>query len=793
MYGSCGSLDKEALKLLALSSSPKGGMTLEELENTLPIGLHDAEVQVITIDYRQRKVTLDLAIWVGNIEGADFMKLSTHWIRDFVDLSVDDRRLAEDLTNVGISVEGISGNGADTVFEMEIGTNRPDAMNHYGVAREAAAIYGVPLKALSASGDKASHLAKDAQTGAPGIATEVVPFQVASFPVMVEEPDLCPRFSARVIHGTRIHASPQKIAHRLQLLGQRPISNAVDATNYVLWGMGKPTHVFDMDLLDGGEIVVRKARVGETLRTLDGIERKLTSEDLVVCDARKPVGLSGVMGGFDTMITAKTRNIVIESAWWDPGIVRKMARRHVHTDASHRFERGADFESTVLSCNLVAQMILESGGGELAGDVVDVVSRPMDQAPVVLRVSEVRRILGEGLDSGEIFRLLKRLGFTLIPEGQDEAQFRVHIPSWRLDVEREIDVIEEIARLHGYDKFENTLPAYSGAVVELPRAAADAAFRERARALGYNEAVSLTFISHADAERFSSSSARVKVLELENPLSEEASVMRTSLAPGMLDMLGWNLNRDVAEARLFEVGSVYELTGGSSAEALVEPRRACLGATVAAVRASLPAGGALDVSKGEHAAAGESFRGLKGDVENLLVAFAGEVSYDRETAEYFHPGRSARARVNGAVVAQFGQVHPEVVAERKLRQDVFLAEFDLEQLYRNGLRPVRFAPLGKYPAVERDFSFIFADGISFEQMRKVIAGLGLAELEEFRPVEIFRAGGNAEGKYSVLLRVRFQSADRTLREDEVAQWSGKIVAALAELGGVQRVGENPPP
>ena len=587
-----------------------------------------------------------------------------------------------------------------------------------------------------------------------------------------------------MIRNTHIKPSPQKIAHRLQLLDQRPISNAVDATNYVLWEIGKPTHVFDMDLLEGGKIIVRKARDGETLKTLDGVERKLTAEDLVVCDARKPVGLAGVMGGYDTMITEKTRNIVIESAWWDPGIVRKMSRRHgIHTDASHRFERGADFESTVLSCDLVAQMILESGGGELVGDVVDVVSKKMDQAPVVLHVADVKRILGGTLDAALIYQLLKRLGFALIPEGQGDARFRVHIPSWRLDVEREIDVIEEIARLHGYDKFENTLPAYSGAVVELPHAAMDATLRERALALGYNEAVSLTFISHADAEKFSSA----KVLELENPLSEEASVMRTSLAPGMLDMLSWNLNRDVAEARLFEIGSVYELSSTSSGEPRVEPRRACLGATAAAVRASLPMGAALDVSKGEHAAASETFRGFKGDVENLLAAFAGEVSYDRETAEYFHPGRSARARVNGATVAQFGQIHPEVAAARKLRQDVFLAEFDLEQLYKNGLRTVKFVPLGKYPAVERDFSFVFSDEISFEEMRKAVAGLSLAELQEFRPVEIFRGGSITAGKYSVLLRVRFQSADRTLREDEVAQWSQKIVTTLASLGGVQRV------
>ena len=705
------------------------------------------------------------------------MKLSPQWIREFVDLTVADRRLAEDLTNVGISVEGISGSAADTVFEMEIGTNRPDAMNHYGVAREAAAIYDLPLKPVTALSDKSPLLAKDARNGAP---------KNSPFPITVEEPALCPRFSARVIRGTSIKPSPEKVAHRLQLLDQRPISNAVDATNYVLWEIGKPTHVFDMDLLEGGKIIVRKARDGETLKTLDGVVRKLSSEDLVVCDAKKPVGLAGVMGGYDTMITERTRNIVIESAWWDPGIVRKMSRRHgLHTDASHRFERGADFESTVLSCDLVAEMILQSGGGELIGEVVDVMSGPMDTAPVVLHISEVRRILGGSLDRGEIFRLLKRLGFTLIPEGQGDAQFRVHIPSWRLDVEREIDVIEEIARLHGYDKFENSLPAYSGAVVELPHAAIDATLRTRALALGYNEALSLTFISHADAEKFSSASA-AKVLELENPLSEEASVMRTSLAPGMLDMLAWNLNRDVAEARLFEMGSVYELAG----EARVEPKRACLGATAAAVRASLPVGGALDVSKGEHAAATETFRGFKGDVENLLAAFAGDVSYDRETAEYFHPGRSARARVNGAVVAQFGQIHPEVAAARKLRQDVFLAEFDLEQLYRNGLRPVKFAPLGKYPAVERDFSFTFASDVSFDQIQHSVGPLRIEELRAFRPVEIFRGGSTVwitPGNYSILLRATFQSSERTLREDEVVRWSEKIVAALVELGGAQRV------
>lgn len=688
------------------------------------------------------------------------MKLSAQWIRDFVDLTVDNHRLAEALTDIGLGVEGIEGTTIDTVFEMEIGTNRPDAMNHYGVAREAAAIYDLPLKPI--------------ETKLPASA------QSKSFPITVEEPQLCPRFTARVIRNTKIKQSPEKIAHRLQLLGQRPISNAVDATNYVLWEIGKPTHVFDADLLEGNQIIVRKARDGEVLNTLDGVERKLTADDLVVCDARKPVGLAGVMGGYDTMITEKTRNIVIESAWWDPAIVRRMSRRHgLHTDASHRFERGADFESTVLSTDLVAKMILDSGGGELVGDLVDVVSRRMDQAPIVLHVSEVHRLLGRSLDAGLIYRILKRMGFTPIPEGQDDAEFRVHVPSWRLDVEREIDLIEEIARLHGYNKFENTLPAYSGAVVELPHVEVDHTLRARALALGYNEAVSLTFISHADAERFSTGK---QVLELDNPLSEEASVMRTSLVPGMLDMLAWNLNRNVDDARLFEIGSIYEVSGGER----VEPRRVCLGATLAAVRTSLRGGGMLDVSTGEQAAAAEAFRGFKGDIENLLVPLTGKMTYDRQTAEYFHPGRSARVCVNGAPVVQLGQLHPEIIDSRKLRDSVFLAEFDLEQFYEIGLRLPHYTPIARYPAVERDFSFVFADAVTFGQMQRSVGSAAPPELREFRPVEIFRGGSIPAGKYSVLLRATFQSTDRTLRDDEIADWSGKIVAALTALGGNQR-------
>ncbi len=681
------------------------------------------------------------------------MKISPHWLRDFVDLPVDYLRVADDLTLAGVAVEGISGEGDRTVFEMEITTNRPDAMNHYGVAREASALYDLPLRPIE---------------------PKLPPSQGKSeVTIDIQEPELCPRFTAREIRGATVHSSPAIVANRLLLLDQRPISNAVDATNYVLWESGKPTHVFDLDLLEGRRLIIRKAHAGETLKTLDGVERKLSTDDLVVADAKKPVGLAGVMGGFDTMITERTKNILIESAWWDPVTVRRMSKRHgIHTDASHRFERGADFASTVVSANRVAELILNSGGGTLIGDAIDVVARQLDLAPVELDLHEVRRILGQEIGALEISRILTRLGFAMFPENEDN--YLVHIPSWRLDIEREIDLIEELARLHGYDKFPNTLPAYSGEVRNLPDARKDARLRSTLLALGYNETISLTFISKDDARRFSPATA----IALANPLSDEASAMRTSMVPSMLNMLAYNLNRGSDHVRLFESGNVFAASGDDPVK--LELKRISIGAMGGATGSA--------VEGGVHQAARPfSFFDLKGDVEQLLAPFAHwTIHYDSQTADYYHPGRSACIVMDGATVAQFGQIHPDVAAARKLRQDVFVAEIYLDRLYQHDLRQVRYEALPRFPAVERDFSFVFDDGVEFEKIHGSVSALGIAELRSFVPVEIFRDEKVGACKYSILMRAKFQSTDRTLRDDEVAQWSGQIAKTLEGLGGVQR-------
>ena len=700
------------------------------------------------------------------------MKLSPHWLREFVNLEVDDRQLANDLTLAGVAVESITENGA---FEMEITTNRPDCMNHYGVAREASAIYDFPLKPI--------------ETRLPK------PIGKASFPIEIEDAQGCARYTARIVRNVKIGPSPKLIAERLSSLDQRSINNAADATNYTLWEMGHPTHAFDLDLLQG-KIIVRRARAGETLKTLDGVDRKLSPEDLVIADAKRPVALAGVMGGFDTMITERTKNVLIEAAWFDPGSVRRSSRRHrLHTDASHRFERGADFAATSVACARVAGLIMESTGGQLEGEEIDVIGRRLEQPIVALSHAEIHRILGRDFSDDEVSRILRRLGFAVtpgraravsassaLPHGsgglhaaiaEQVSDSTVHVPSWRLDVQREVDLIEELARIYGFDRFPNTLPAFVGSVKEVPNTAKDERLRTLLLALGYNEAISLTFIGREDAQKFSSAPA----VELENPINEEAPLLRNSLIPGMLDMLAWNLNRGNSNARLFEAGNIFEQAGAQARE-----RRLI----------SLGAVGNTDEPIPHLPPRPCSFFDVKGDVENLLTRFEhNSLRYEANAAEYYHAGRSARAVMDGAIVARFGQLRPEIAASRKLRlsagnEGVYIAEFSLDRLYEHALRQPQYEPLPRYPAVERDFSFVFDDTVSFERVRSAVEALKIPELRSFVPIEVFRGGAIPLGKYSLLLRATFQSSERTLREDEVARWSAQIVVALQSLGGSLR-------
>src|ERR1019366_4704357 len=340
------------------------------------------------------------------------MRILPAWLREFVNVTADDRQLAEDLTSAGIAVESVGEERGATVYEMDLTTNRVDAMNHYGVAREAAAIYGVELKQFE---PKLPSLERGPSTSA---ATPPSLRAGEEFPIIIEDAEGCARYTAQIIRGVKIGPSPERIAKRLEMLGSRAINNAADATNYVINELGHPTHAFDLDLLEGGKIIVRRARDGEFLKTLDGVGHTLTADDLVIADAEKPVALAGVMGGFDSMITEKTTNVLIESAWFDPAIIRSMAKRHLmHTDASHRFERGADWGITTVACDRVAELILETAGGELVGERIDTVARKVERPPIALRRSEVRRDLGIDIEPVSIERILRSLGFGVTTSG----------------------------------------------------------------------------------------------------------------------------------------------------------------------------------------------------------------------------------------------------------------------------------------------------------------------------------------------------------------------------------------
>jgi len=690
------------------------------------------------------------------------MRILSSWIREYVPgITVSDRELADDLTLRGIAVEGVFDLGEfGSLFEMDITTNRVDAMNHYGIAREAATVYGLELRPLDAS--------LPAAKAAP-----------QAFPVRIEEPKLCGRFTARVLRDVTIAPSMGVVAERFRLLEQKPIANAVDATNYVVLAMGHPTHAFDLDKVEGG-IVVRRARKGEKLKTLDGVERTLDADDLVVADEKKALGIAGVIGGWDTMITPETKNILVEAAWFDPATVRRSSKRHLlHTDASHRFERGADFNAPPVANALVSRIILQAGG-HIEGELVNVVvpeaeARTAKRASIGFRLSEVRRILGpteepEGITVSAAETILTGLGCGLAANAP-EASWKVTLPSWRLDLEREIDLIEEIARVYGYNRFRNTLPLFAGTVVELPWAEKESTVRRTLLALGWNEAISSSFCGAEDAAKFVREPGTA--VAVGNPLSEEAGMLRPSLLPGMLEMLALNISRDMEGAALFEMGTVF--SGG--ADRVDE-------------RASLALGATGKAWGGQEA----DFFDVKGAMEQLLGKFSARSLYfDRFAAgsglmpAWLHPGRSARAVVDGATIGYFGELHPAEAEGRKLKQRVLVAELWLDRLFRQELRQPAVRDLSRFQPVRRDFSVLAPQTVTWGTVAAAVEALAIPEMQSFTAKEVLREGKQIPaGQYSLLLGVVFQAQERTLRDEEVQSWSQQVIGALESLGATLR-------
>ena len=713
------------------------------------------------------------------------MKILYNWLKEFVAIPLEPQELAVRLSLAGVAIDAIQDSPAGPVLDAEITTNRPDLLGHLGVAREVAAIlrarFHMPEPHPAESAERADSAAR----------------------VEITCPDLCGRYTARVLRGVRVGPSPDWLRERLEALGQTAINNVVDATNCVMFELGHALHAFDLDTLAERRIVVRRANPGEKMRTLDGIERTLTRDMCMIADGRRAVAVGGVMGGAETEISSATRNLLLECAWFDPISIRHTSKAlNLRTEASIRFERRADPEMAERASRRCAQLIQEIAGGEVLAGVVDVYPSRQPGAELELTRHELLRVMGADIPDAEIEAILRALGFA--PQRADGSRasrdslvavWKCSQPSWRHDVAREVDLVEEVARHYGFDKFPARLPAARQPARRRPHAEAEDCLRERLLALGYLEAVSIPFVDEAHDAMFREEGAPGSpgVARIANPLAEDASVLRSTGVVTMVRSIEWNLNRGQRNLRLFEIGRVYGIAGSNPVEAPV----LTLGAAGLAREKSV-----YDLPRTF------GLPDLKGDLEALL-----EICGGMEAAPggpgWLHPGRAVRVSLRvghgrqeggasgdgaagAAAIGVAGQLARRVAERFKLKQDVWVAELRLEPLARafeEHRAARRFAPLPRFPAVERDFSLVLDDGVTFDRVARAIHALGVPEIERIEAVDVFRGGAIPAGKYSLLVRLTLQSREATLTDAQVSEVSGRVVAALErELGAALRTG-----
>src|SRR5580692_481268 len=697
------------------------------------------------------------------------MKVVYNWLKEFVDVTAPPSDVASRLALSGTNIGSVENGPHGAIIDAEVGSNRPDCLGHYGIARELSAVYKLPLKPVLPKPAESATKASDAVK------------------VEIESPDLCGRFTARVIRGAKIQPSPKWLKDRLEASGVASISNVVDISNYVMLELGHPLHTYDYDKVRDHRIGVRRAKPGEKIRTLDGIERTLDSSLSVVFDGdgSRAVGIGGIMGGADTEISFSTKNVLIECAWFEPVAIRRGARSlKLHTEASTRFGRGVDPETAELASRRAAELILQLAGGELLAGVVDVY--PGNRAPkkIQLTRAEFLRVMGADVPDREIEAILSALGFAPVRVGENRgaqgsllAAWECTQPSWRAEVEREIDLIEEVARIYGLDKFPPRLPAARQGAQRLAKYEPALRVRERLVGLGYREILTIPHVAEERDALFCPEG--VTRARLANPLSEEASVLRSNGLVTMAAALEWNLNHGQRNVRLFEIGRSYRLEGSTSLETPI----LTIGATGEAREK-----GIYDTARQYE------FADLKGDLD-AIGALAGGFHWQEGGAAWTHAARRGTVHLgrsnpapHSAALGVAGQLARRVADKFKLRQDVFLAEMELDSLYeeiRREKEARRYEPLPRFPAVERDFSLLLADGTAFSDVVKTIRSLRIGEITSIEAADLFRGKNVPPGKYSLLVRVTFQSREATLTDRQTSDFSLKIVSALEEQLGAR--------
>jgi phenylalanyl-tRNA synthetase beta chain len=647
----------------------------------------------------------------------------------------------------------------DVRFEIGLTPNRPDCLSVLGVAREIGAMTGCQPKLPRID---------LAESGAPTA-------QLTS--VTIDAPDLCPRYDARLIRGVKIGPSPEWLVRRLETVGMRSINNVVDVTNFVLMELGHPLHAFDFNLLRGKKIIVRKAGEGTRFTTLDGQARQLAADDLVICDAEGPVALAGIMGGENSEIQDSTVDVLLESAYFNPGTIRRTSKRlGIHSESSHRFERGADIDMVPVALDRAAMLIQMTAGGQVCPQPIDCYPTELSANELVITTRRTNAILGLQLTAETIKSLLQSIGLQV--SSLTEGQLSVVVPLFRPDLEREIDLIEEVARLNGYDRIPVTMPA-SQLDCQLPSRLQklQRVLKDTMIAQGFSEIINYSFISSAAIGKLDlpNDDSRLKHVALLNPLNEEQSIMRTTLVPSMLETLARNLAYRTLDLQLFELRPVF-VPHADGASLGQEP----LHLTAALTGDRAPLGWVQKAEKTD-------FYDLKGVVE-LAFSKLGlrEVSWEFDAGESFlHPGKSARIQVSGQQIGVIGEIHPAVLQSFEINQPVYLVDLDVAQLLECFSPDKQFSSLSRYPDVFRDSAILVDEALPFSTVMATIERNKARFAEDVVLFDVYAGKGIPEGKKSLAFRVKYRSTEKTFTDEEINKAHGKIVNSLQKNLGAE--------
>lgn len=678
------------------------------------------------------------------------MFISLNWLRELTETRFSPEEIRERLTMVGLAIDAVEKHDGDVVLDVEVPSNRPDCLSHVGIAREVAVIERGHLRLPSAAAPK----------------TEGRSASLTS--VEISDPDLCPRYAARVVRGVKIGPSPDWLAKRLEAIGQRPINNVADITNYVLHELGQPLHAFDFEKLGGRRIIVRRAAPGEKLKTLDGVERNLTRDMLVIADAEKPVALAGIMGGEESEISNGTKDVLIESAYFAPDSVRKTARQlGMDTEASRRFERGADPEGVLRAQQRCVELICAIAGGVTTDDAIDIYPQRFNERVVSLRPERVPGLTSISVAPAEIERILVGLGFEA--DGGGAMSFKV--PSWRVDVEQEEDLVEEVARHAGYDRIVSELPPSRVAGEYQPGEMKQRSLRRALNACGFDEAINFSFIPQET--RFdlipSLRGTENGQPQLTNPIIEDAAWMRSTLLPGLLNSLRHNLNHGIRDVRLFEIGRVFSLI--TAGELPQETLALALVAT----------GGVLEEDRAQ-AEREFDFFDLKGALEAAVDWMnLSPLVFAQSSARHLRAGQTASIRLeNDKEIGAIGRLAQDLVTSYKFRQPVYVLELDLDALINGPAKLIQYSPLPRYPSVTRDISLLLDRKVGLEEILAAVNDRSVPDCRSVKLVGTFEGGNIPSSRRSITLRLEYRSDERTLRDEEVEERHSLLTSSLLE-------------